>query len=744
MAKKRIPAFIVATLVLFSAGARAGEDATQPPAPQRPRIGLVLAGGGARGGAHIGVLQVMEELKIPVDCVAGTSMGSIVGGLYSAGMSPKEMQDAMEKVNWEQLLSQKPERKQIAFRRKEDDNLDLFPFELGIGRKGISTKAGLIAGSKIDFVLQSLTLNTAGVSNFDQLRLPFRAVAADLATGDAVVLDHGSLADAMRASMSIPGVFTPVALDGRVLIDGGIAMNLPVDVAFELCADRVIAIDVGTPPKTDVSKLGALGVMAQMIAVMSKRNVVEQRSHIPAGSLLITPDLGDVGTGDFAEIDAAIAAGVAAARQHEAELRAFAVPDAEFEAFLGRQRRGGGQLVPETTVDDLRVQVRARDGSVQPSPRLAGKIRTETGKPFDPGTLYRDLVKVSQSGEYEDVKFEVVNEGGRNEMVIEAREKSWGPGYVSFGVGAETDFEGESAFSAIVDYRRPRLNRFNAELKTLIFAGDRSGISTEFYQPLGYSGFWFVAPHAELNWDSSAVFLDNDDLEVVKTRERAAGLDMGIQISNYGEVRVGVLRGHLNVDPSTETTFSPFDRAIGGARLKATLDQIDNVFFPTHGNRSQLNLFFSREGLGADDEYEKAEFHTVQAWTAWRGTVVGTLDLGTDLGSDLPIYDNFRLGGFLRLSGLPPGRLQGDVKGLAGLINYWRIGNLASFARRYVGVSVEAGNTWDDLSQASWGDLHYGGSLFFGLDTKFLPIYVGGGLAEGGERSLFLFIGRPF
>jgi NTE family protein len=493
---KRVSAFIVATLVLLPAGAKAGEDAQQPPAPPRPRIGLVLAGGGARGGAHIGVLQVMEELKIPVDCVAGTSMGSIVGGLYSAGMSPGEMQDALEKVDWEQLLSSKLERKRVAFRRKEDDDLSLFPFELGVGRKGISSKGGLIGGGKIDFLLHSLTLNTAGARTFDQLRIPFRAVAADLATGDPVVIDHGNLADAMRASMSIPGVFTPVTLDGRVLIDGGIAMNLPVDVAFELCADRVIAIDVGTPPKTDVSGLGTFGVMAQMIAVMSKRNVVEQRSRIPADSLLITPDLGDVGTGDFSKIDAAIAAGVAAARQQEAELRAFAVPDTEFDAFLGRQRRGGGQLVPEATVDDIRVQVQARDGSVNPSPRLAERIKTETGKPLDTAVLYSDLVKVSQAGEYENVTFSLEPVEGRNELVIEAKEKSWGPGYVSFGLSAESDFEGDSAFSAIVDYRRPKLNRFNAESKTLIFAGDQSGISTEFYQPLGYSGFRFVPPYA--------------------------------------------------------------------------------------------------------------------------------------------------------------------------------------------------------------------------------------------------------
>ncbi len=738
-------AAVVAALVLVCSSAGAREEPERPAPPHRPRIGLALAGGGARGAAHIGVLEVMEELKIPVDCVAGTSMGAIVGGLYSAGMSPAQMRAAMDRIDWEDLLSARLKRKQVAFRRKEDDNLDLLPFELGVGRNGISGKAGILGGGKIDFVLQSLTLNTAGTRDFDQLRIPFRAVAADLATGEPVILDHGNLADAMRASMSIPGVFTPMRLDGRVLVDGGISMNLPVDVAFDMCADRVIVIDVGTPPRSDVSDLGTLGVLSQVLSVLSEQSVVEQRGHIPPGSLLITPDLSGVTVKDFAKIDEAIEIGVKAARQHEAELRAFAVSEPEFQAYLQRQRRGGeGGIIPQTRVDEIEVQVQARDGSVRQSPRLASRIRTKAGEPIDPAVLYRDLIRISQSGEYEAVNFSVIPREGRNDLVIAAREKSWGPGYASVGLSAESDFQGDSSFRALVEYRRPKLNRLNAELKSFVLAGDESGFNAEFYQPLGYSGFWFVAPRAGMIWKTDATYLDNGDLEVVRTRERQVGLDMGIQLGNYGEVRAGVLRGHLDVGPVTETTFGPLDRSIGGMRFKATLDQIDSVFFPTHGNYSELRMFFSREGLGADDEYETADFRTVQAWTAWRGTVVGALQLGTDLGSDVPIYDEYRLGGFLRLSGLRRGKLQGDVVGLATLVNYWRIGSLASFARRYIGVSVEAGNTWDSVSDASWGDLNYGGSLFFGLDTKFLPIYIGGGLAEGGHGSLFLFIGRPF
>ena len=714
------------------------------PGPRRPRVGLVLSGGGARGGAHIGVLKVLEELHVPVDYVVGTSMGSIVGGLYCAGLSPRDMETSLGRIDWEFVLTNKPERRRISFRRKEDDNLALFPIELGVGRRGLSTSSGILAGTKIDFVLRGLTLGSATIRDFDQLHLPYRAVAADLATGEAVILDHGDLTTAIRASMSIPGVFTPVEIEGRILVDGGIALNLPVDVARDMGADRIIAVDVGTPPRNEARGLSPAGVLSQMISVLTEKSVEEQRARIRPNDLLIAPDLDKVTTADFAKIDVAVAAGEEAARRHEDELRAFSVPEEEYEAFRRRQRRGGGTLVPEVRVDRVRVEVHKADGSRQASEMVARRVETRPGGALEVKTLYRDLERISQAGEFESVGFRMEREADRNVLVIEAREKSWGPGYLRFGLGVEGSLEGDSEFRAIGNYRRPGLNHLGAEWKTNLVMGDPAGLLTELYQPLDPSGFWFVAPRLSYERDKEETFLPSGDREVLKTRSGTAGLDFGIQLRNYGEIRLGVLGGRVNVDPTTTSTFTPIERDVGGMRLKATLDQIDNVFFPTHGNLSELQIFLSRDALGADDEYDKLQFETLHAWTVGKNTFVGSVLLGTDLGSDLPFFDQFELGGFLNLSGFQRGSLRGDVKGLFRLADYWRIGKLGALGRLYAGMALEAGNVWPDIHDADLGNLLYSGLLFLGLDTKFSPVYVGYAVGEGGESQEYLFIGRPF
>src|SRR6185503_8503569 len=312
-----------------------GAAAAEPP----PRIGLVLGGGGARGGAHIGVLRVLEELRVPVDYVAGTSMGSLVGALYSVGYSPDEIQRIVERIPWEQAFRDAPDRRHLSYRRKQEDLLALVPFEVGIGKEGISAKEGILQGTRIDFVLRSLTLETTGLESFDRLRIPYRAVAADLRNGEMVVRDRGDLARAMRASMSLPAIFAPVEIDGRVLVDGGIARNLPVDVARSMGAEKIIAVDVGTPLPESVDDLSPAGVLSQTATAMAERNRVISRSEIGPDDLLMTPDLGDFSSGDFTHIMDTIPVGEAVARAHEAELRRYSVDEATYAAFRERQRR---------------------------------------------------------------------------------------------------------------------------------------------------------------------------------------------------------------------------------------------------------------------------------------------------------------------------------------------------------------------------------------------------------------------
>ena len=543
----------------------------------------------------------------------------------------------------------------------------------------------------------------------------------------------------MRASMSIPAVFAPVRIDGRLLIDGGIARNLPVDVAQGMGADIIIAVDVGTPPKGASETIGALGVYSQTFSVLSKRNVAEQLKLIRDDDVLIVPDLSEVRTADFEKIDKAIAAGEAAARSVAHELRRFSISDDAYSAFLERQR------MKEAPTSGVRIDEIVIEGVTRSNTdALLRRTRTKPGDELDAELLLRDLERVSQAGEFQSVGFRLEPHEGQNRLVVEAREKTWGPGYLRFGLGLESDFEGDTEFRLLANYRRSNLNRLGAEWKTTVSVGDPAGLTTEFFQPLDRLGFWFVAPSLRYSRDRDDIFLVNGDLEVVDTRTALGGVDVGVQFRNYGEMRLGVFRGLFDADPFTTTLAPSSERDLGLLRFQAVVDQVDSATFPTEGNLTQLTFQHSSPSLGADDSFDQLRFQILQAWTWGRNTFLGSVEIGSSLGSEIPFYQEFQLGGFLNLSGLARGRLRGDYKGLFLLGDYWKLGELKPFGRLYAGAFAEAGNVWQDSADASLGDLRYSATVFLGLDSRLMPIYLALGHAEGGENELYFFVGKPF
>ncbi len=706
----------------------------------RQRVGLVLGGGGARGGAHVGVLRVLEELRVPVDRVAGTSMGALVGALYAAGYSPDEIEEILGAIPWDQAFRDAPDRSLRAFRPKQDDYLALLPYEWGVGRKGVAGKSGAIVGAAIDFILRSLTIEASGVPSFDRLRIPYRAVAMDLRTGDMVILDRGDLARAMRASMSVPGVFSPVEIDGRVLVDGGTARNIPVDVVRAMGAERVVAVDVGTPPEKEVGDLSALGVVSQTMAVLSERNRQQSREEIGPGDLLITPDLGDFGAGDFQNVLDTIAVGEAAARALEDELRRFSVPEEEYAELLRRQRRESAGERPSVRVDSIAIEGIRR----VPLERVRRRIETREGEPLSFRTLGLDLQRVYQLGDFESVQYRIERGDSGNRLVLEAREKPWGPGYLRFGFALASDFEGDNTFRVIGHFRRPNVNRLGAEWKTVVALGNPLDAMTEFYQPLGAGGSWFVAPRFAWERDRRDAYLENGEREGLKTGRTTGGLDVGIQMGSHGEIRLGVLRGRVRLEPTTDTTVAPSARAIGGPRFRAAIDVLDDTFFPTRGNRTTLEAFLSRGRLGADEKYETLAFEVLQAGTLGRNTLVGKVDFGTGFGSTLPYHAQQELGGFLELSGLPRGYLRGDVRLLISLTDYWRVRKLGALGKLYVGAAIQAGNVWAAGDDPTLADLVHSGTILAGLSTDGLPVLLGVGFAEAGNRAAYFLVGRAF
>ncbi len=712
--------------------------AAEPPEPpQRPTVCLVLSGGGALGLAHIGVLQVLEELRVPVDCIAGTSMGAIVGGLYAAGLGPDDLVDVLASIDWRSVFDDRPPRRQVPFRRKVDDLTYLTRFELGFNHGRFQLPPGLVSGQQFGFLLQALTVPAAGVSDFDDLRLPFRAVATDIETGDKVVLSEGDLGQALRASMAVPGIFTPVEIGGRLLVDGGLVDNLPVDVAREMGADVVIAVDVGSPLKTREQLETLTRLTSQVVNLMIRGNVAIQARD---ADVLIDPDLEGFTSSDFEDWKEMLPRGEAAARVASASLSRFAVSEEEYAAWRRRVRR------IEPTVDRVAgIQVTT---SSDADPELVlRRVRTRPGDTFDLAAIRSDVERLYALGDYESVGFFLTREPDGYLVHIEAHEKSWGPNVVRFGINLVSDFEGEGRYGVLASYTATRLNRLRAELKVAVELGTSPGATVEYYQPLSLGGHVFAAGTLEHQRTIFEVAGGPVPTGSYRVQAERGALELGLDLGRWGEVRVGASTGLARATTRLAAEdVSGLRYDAGGWILRGIIDQLDNPNFPRHGYIASAELYASREGLGADEAYDRLELALAGATSIRRHTVFLSLGYGSALGTELPIYDRFTLGGLFRLSGTPQGRITGQYFGAATLLYLYRFGSLPPAAGNglYAGVSFEAGNAWETSDAAGFDDLRRAISLAVGADTVAGPVYLGWGRNSLGEDAWYLFLGRTF
>jgi NTE family protein len=409
--------------------------AEQPCRPEagadRPAIGLVLSGGGARGAAHVGVIRVLEEQKVPIDCITGTSMGSIIGGLYASGMTTDELEQTLRTLDWDDALQDDPKREHRPFRRKREDDEFLLQASPGISDRGeIKLPSGFIQGQKLGLVLKQLTLPVAEVDDFDRLSIPFRAVATDIVTGHEVVLGSGDLATAMRASMSVPGAFSAVEIDGKLLVDGGMANNIPVSVAREMGADIVIAVDISTPLATRDEIKNVLSITAQLTGFLTNANAEVSRASLTDDDILIVPDLGDITSADFDRSGEAIPTGRVAAEGKVPQLRRLSLSEEQFTTHVAARKP---QPAQPSIIDFVRLDNRSRISD----DAISARLHIETGKPLDVPSLERDLNNIYGSDLYESVSYDIVEEDGKTGVVVTAVEKSWGPNYLQGGLALE-------------------------------------------------------------------------------------------------------------------------------------------------------------------------------------------------------------------------------------------------------------------------------------------------------------------
>jgi NTE family protein len=704
---------------------------------QRPKIGLALGGGGAKGAAHIGVLKVLEELKIPIDCIAGTSMGAVVGSLYASGMSPDEIEKVMTTVDWDDLFSDNPPRKDIDFRRKQEDLNYLSKVSVGIKNGKVVLPKSLMAGQKIGLFFQTLMIPVAGITDFDKLPIPYRAVAADLETGKMVVLGSGSLADAARASMSVPGVFPPADVDGHYLTDGGIVRNLPVDVVRKMCADIVIAVDVGKPLPKREELTNPLAIMNQMLDIMMKQNVQAQIDSLGDKDVFIRPELGTITSADFKRGKEAAERGEKAARMKENELKRYSVSKQEYEVFLAKHQQ---KEISTIKVGSVKVE-----GLDRVSPKaVASKLKIKPGDELDAKTLRDDVGLIYGMGDFERVDLGIKPSGDAYDITLKPKEKPWGPNYLRMGINLETDFNDKSIYNLGVDYTMRWINRLGAEWKNQLQFGSTKGIFSEFYQPVVPSRLFFVAPHIKWLQDDVDVYRGDDVIAEYRLRTLEGGIDLGMQPWTYGEIRIGYAGGVLKPKLKTGTLDISDDSISQGAfRARIIADQLDNVNFPREGYFGVINVKSSIKDIGADDNYNKIQASFLKAFTYKKYTLLASATFGSYLGKEIPYYDEFTLGGFLALSGLHQDQLRGQRMGLGRIVTYWNASQslLGNF---YIGGSLETGNVWGKNEDIKFNNLRLAGSVFIGYDTPFGPLYLGFGHADGGNNALYFYLGRTF
>jgi len=737
------PAHIAAAVALaLASGAALAQGASGGPAAPgaaRPRIGLALSGGGARGAAHIGVLKVLEELRVPVDCVTGTSMGSVVGGSFAAGTTPAEMEKIVTQTDWGEVFTDRPPRAEISPRLKQDDYKGLFAPEFGVRDYSLVVQKGIVSGVNIESFLRYLTQQSAHVADFRKLPVPFRAVAADIETGEAVVLDHGNLARAMRASMAIPGAVAPVEIDGRLLVDGGIANNLPIDVARKVCGDVIIAVNISTPPLEREEITSALSIVGQLINFLGKERVDKQLASLSRRDVLIEPELGDISSGSFERMSDAIRIGEAAARKQADELRRYSLPKAQYEALRKKQTVPRGATLGR--VDEIRFEGIERTNSQV----LSQLMDTKPGSELTEASLLRDLRRIYGRGDFDSVDYRIEEGPAGRALVIRVHEKEIGPSYIRFGISLATESKGDSYFNVLASYRRTWVNRFGGEWKLEAQFGQNSYAFTEFYQPLTRYGYYFVAPYASAGLSYRGLYSGNDRVADYWKRDNRAGLDLGTNFGQWGELRLGPVWQSVRADVRTGNPVLPtIDDNASGARLRLVGDTMDQPWFSRDGHRFVLTAFKTSSAMGSDVEYSRGELAWTGALSSGEHTFQASAYGGTNFGTSLPAYDSFVLGGPFRLSAYAINQFSGQQAAFGSIRYLNQVKRLPSplGSGIYAGASLEAGRVnklYDgrDTTGNLWST-----TAFLGADTLG-PTWLGVGFAPGGYKSLFLLVGVP-
>jgi NTE family protein len=721
------------SLLIFSFFARGFcQTASTPP---RPKVGLVLEGGGALGLAHIGVIQWLEEHRVPVDYVAGTSMGGLVGGLYATGHSASEEKALIKTIDWDRVLAGQTPYKNLSFRRKQDATEYPNRLEFGL-KRGLQFPEGFNSGQEVMMILDRIALPYSDVKDFSELPIPFACVSTDLVTNQPYIFRQGSLSLALRSTMSLPGIFDPVRWNGHIFADGGLMDNLPVDVAKSMGAELTIAVHLETAKVDPRATMSSFGVLGRSIGVVIAANELQSMEK---ADMLISVPLEKFGSMQYNRADELIQLGYAAAESKAALLKTLSVDEPAWQAYLAqRQARRLKAPVPQF------VEVAGIRKTQANS--IAKNLKNNIGKPVEAQALQEQLLDLIGEGRFSTVSYQMTNQNDKPGLLVTAAEKSYSPPVVQ-----PLLLLGGSNFSGVDFSLGARITfldfgSYRSELRNDVIIGSQYGINTQYYRPFSATSKWFIAPSGFANYLQYPIY--HKDVFIAQYRKTSAGggLELGYEFGRVAQLTLGYI--------GAQETFAPKigDRAIlpdvsgrfGETKLRFALNEVDNPVIPRSGNYMNLSASWVDSNAGAAHSFPMSEGQVVKfiklntpssVYFGARG--------GTTFGNELVGVPLFSLGGPNAFAAYGQNELLTDQYYLfhAGYLR--KVAKLPVLLGEglYFNSLFEVGRVFaPPFKSQTPGDA----VLALIANTIFGPLELGGAAGAAGHRRVFFKLGRIF
>jgi len=728
---------------------------------QRPKIGLVLSGGGARGGAHLGVIKMFEKYHIPIDMIAGTSMGAFVGGLYASGKTSDEIEKLLTTTPWDEYISVSYDRTKIPFRRKQFQRD--FPGNLKVGINAEyepALQAGLFSGQQMLTLLKTQTLAVNNLENFSDFPIPFVAVASDLKNGEAVYLRGGDLSKSIYASIAIPGGFEPIVIDDKTLVDGGVAENLPLNAMRKMGADIIVAVDISTPFAKEIDSKSYLTVITQMTDILMRKNVEKDIASMRKNEILITPNLEGFTPLDSDKYAQIIAIGAATVeKEYNRSLSQLSLDKeayAEYKKSARYQPKNHYAIINKINIEN----------STYISDKfILKKLGVSKGDSFDATNIEAGVNRLFNTEIFNDILYDMSLEDNKTILHVNAT-PSWNQnGVIKAGIRFEDNFKGENDYDLRLEAAFYGLNSYGAEWRSRFSMGSVGLLYSEWYQPIDMMQKYYVKPYIfhrnrTVYTSASAVGISgsSDDILDVDVTESGGAFSLGANLSDSFQIETGFMAKHndssleiiyINADNgSIDYKRLREDKESRSLYLQMIYDSYDNAFFPTSGYYAMLNWKQEFDSLGGDLDFSQIVSSLSAAYSFGKHTISPKIEYASSYNGTPDFTSLLTLGGFGQLSGYSNNALAGDNR-LLGVINYryqlFKNNFFGSFsAPLYVGGMVELGNVWYGQGSSSVPNMIPAGNVYFASDTILGPFYFAFGMAKDGEKSLYFYLGEAF